>query len=208
MIIRNSLITASMRMGDDHLLLQYPEGWWAPDQMRNGAINALPKNRGNWELTRLKKKQTLLCWSGELICLDSQNTLKNGYLIRTYYIIDFNTLLPIRLHGCTLELAAGIWCSALELGTFHIYIYIPISQYHILPPTGLLLDCTQSKHRSILAGTLCPSPENIWQRPHLPTVCTNLCTHIIYIYIHTNVTNMTTYIYKYIIEVYIYMQTY
>ena len=125
MIIRNSLITASMRMGDDHLLLQYPEGWWAPDQMRNGAINALPKNRGNWELTRLKKKQTLLCWSGELICLDSQNTLKNGYLIRTYYIIDFNTLLPIRLHGCTLELAAGIWCSALELGTFHIYI----SQY-------------------------------------------------------------------------------
>ena len=128
MIIRNSLITASMRMGDDHLLLQYPEGWWAPDQMRNGAINALPKNRGNWELTRLKKKkQTLLCWSGELICLDSQNTLKNVYLIRTYYIIDFNTLLPIRLHGCTLELAAGIWCSALELGTCHIYMYI--SQY-------------------------------------------------------------------------------
>ena len=72
-------------MGDDHLLLQYPEGWWAPDQMRNGEINALPKNRGNWELTRLKKKTntSLLEWGINLPRLSKypKKWVLNSYLL-------------------------------------------------------------------------------------------------------------------------------
>lgn len=162
---------------------------------------------GSWPGWKKKTNTSLLEWGINLPRLSKypKKWVLNSYLLHHWFqYTSTHTFAWLYSWACGRDLVQ-------RPGAWNIpYIYIPISQYHILLPTGLLLDCTQSKHRSILAGTLCPSPENIWQRPHLPTVCTNLCTHIIYI--HTNVTNMTTYIYIYINiynwSNYIYMQTY